>query len=267
MPPAGTWKTPMKRPVTGTLLCLAALIALPRTAAAVPLLQLDIAGGHYDAATQTIMSNGPVFSLTAVLTPQQGATQAQIDALLADTYYVSGALTPQYGPAGGSLGSFSFGGTTDDVTQDMFYGTPPMDTLGLARDPGDLQPHGIYPTYFDEFGFQFSPTNRAVEYNTADNPGGLTPSAIGTSYYASFAVDTRLLDPNYFIHFDLYDTLVHNCGKGKTSAACVDIDVNHFAPFSHDAQSSPPVPEPATMLLIGSGIGAGILRRLRRKAA
>ncbi len=257
----------MKRTVTGSLLCLAALVALPRTVAAVPLLQLDIAGGYYDPTTQTIMSNGPVFTLAAVLTPQQGATQTQIDALLSDTYYVSAALTPQYGPETGTLGSFSFAGATNNATQDMYYGTPPIDTLGLNKDPGDLQPHGIYPTYFNEFAFQFSPLNKTVEYNTADNPGGLTPDPTGTSYYASFAVDTRLLDPNYFIHFDLYDTLVHNCSKNNTSPACVDIDVNHFAPFSHDAQSSPPVPEPASMLLIGGGIGAGILRRLRRKAA
>jgi hypothetical protein len=257
----------MKRALTGTLVGLAALAMLPGTVAAAPLLQLDIAGGHYDAATQTIVADGPVFTLSAILTPKQNASQADINALLGDTYYVSAAVSPQYGPAGGTLGSFTFNGVSTDVTQDMTYGTPPLDTLGLDSDPGDLAPHGVYPTYFQEFAFQFSPMNKALEYNTADNPGGLTPSASGTSYYASFAIDSSLLDPNYVIHFDLYDTLVHNCGNGRqTLPGCVDIDVDHFAPFSHDAQSSPPVPEPASMLLIGSGIGAGLLRRFRRKA-
>jgi hypothetical protein len=256
----------MKRALTGTLVGLA-MTLMPGIAAAAPLLQLDIAGGHYDATTQTIVADGPVFTLSAILTPTQNASQTEINALLGDTYYISAAVSPQYGPAGGSLGSFTFDGATTGVTQDMVYGTPPIDTLGLDSDPGDLPSHSVYPTYYQEFGFQFSPLNKAVEYNTADNPGGLTPSATGTSYYASFAIDTSLLDPNYVIHFDLYDTLVHNCGNGhQTLPGCQDIDVNHFAPFSHDAQSSPPVPEPASMILLGTGIGAGMLRRLRRKA-
>lgn len=255
----------MKRILEGTLVGLAALVALSGTAAAAPLLQLDIAGGHYDATTQTIVADGPVFTLSAILTPQQNASQETINALLADTYYISAGVSPQYGPAGGDLGSFTFDGQSVDVTGDMVYGTPPIDTLGIDADPGDLAPHGVYPTYYQEFGFQFSPLNRAIEYNVQDNPGGLTPDPAGTSYYASFSVDTSLLDPNYVIHFDLYDTLVHNCGNGRnTLPGCLDIDVDHFAPFSHDAQSSPPVPEPATMILLGSGIGAGVLRRLRR---
>lgn len=256
----------MRRTLTGTLFGLALIATLPGTAAAVPLLQLDIAGGYYDTSTQTIIATDPVFTLTAVLTPKENATATEISNLLNDTYYISAALTPQYGPADG--GTFSFNGQTVDVIGDMNYGTPPIDTPGLIQttDPGDLAPHGIFPTYFSEFAFQFSPVNRALEYNTADNPGGLTASATGTSYYANFSVDTRLLDPSYAIHFDLYDTFLRNCSRNQTASGCTDVDVDHFAPFSHDAQS-PPVPEPASMLLIGSGIGAGVLRRLRRKTA
>jgi hypothetical protein len=256
----------MRRTLNAALLGLASMAVLPGTAAAVPLLQLDIAGGYYDTSTQTIIASGPVFTLTAVLTPSQNATATDIANLLNDTFYISAAVTPQYGPTDG--GSFVFNGQTVDVIGDMVYGTPPMDTPGLIQttDPGDLAPHAIYPTYFSEFGFQFSPVNRALEYNTADNPGGLTPSATGTSYYANFSVDTRLLDPSYAIHFDLYDTFLRNCSRNLTASGCTDVDIDHFAPFSHDAQS-PPVPEPASMLLLGSGIGAGVLRRLRRKTA
>lgn len=76
-------------------------------------------------------------------------------------------------------------------------------------------------------------------------------------HYYDFSFDvTALALAGYQLHFDLYKT---GTGNGGTS----DLDIVDFAPFSHDAQSGPPVPEPATMLLVGSGlIGiAGIKRR------
>ena len=91
-------------------------------------------------------------------------------------------------------------------------------------------------------------------------------------YYQAFTIDTSGLDPNYFVHFDLYntfDTTVTNkvcSGKGR-SRSCVDIvvgsnvNINSFAPFSHDAESGK-VPEPGTLLLFGSGIlGLGFFGR------
>ena len=63
-------------------------------------------------------------------------------------------------------------------------------------------------------------------------------------YYAALTIDTSLLDTDYVIHFDLYNTKLKRGG---------DIDVTQFAPFSHDAQSAA-VPEPSTVLLLGSGL-------------
>jgi len=55
---------------------------------------------------------------------------------------------------------------------------------------------------------------------------------------------------------------LYNTELGKESS---DIDVNQFAPFSHDAQSSK-VPEPTTMLLLGLGLVglAGVGRRIKK---
>ncbi len=55
------------------------------------------------------------------------------------------------------------------------------------------------------------------------------------------------------LHFDLYNTLA------STNRAV-------FAPFSHDAQWPEPVPEPMSIVILGS-LGAGMFaaRRMRRR--
>ena len=150
------------------ILALGALASAARSEA-VPVLQLDIVGGYYDSATQTIMSNGPDFTLVALLTPKKPGD-------LLGSYFVSVALTPQTPQPGGDFGSFSWNGTPYAATAGMYYGTPPIEDSGLAHDGGDLGQHSIYPTYFREFEFSFeSPETQAAQtYNTADDPGGPT---------------------------------------------------------------------------------------------
>jgi hypothetical protein len=222
------------------------------TAEAYPILQLDIIGGHYDAATETIVSGGPDFVLVALL------SHADAD-LLADTYYISAAVSPNPGPAGGDLGNFSWNGTNYDVTDDMTYGTPPLEASGATHDGGDLPGHGIFPTFFREFSFQFSTANRTEEYNTEDNPSGLTPTSATTNvaYYALFNITTGLTGDNV-LHFDLYNSAVRRNG---------DEDVDRHAPFSHDAESSnQKVAEPGSMLLMSMGLlfAARSMRRLKK---
>ena len=255
------------------LLVLVAFVALTTRAEAIPLLQLDIIGGTYNDTTDTTVATTGTFTLRALLTPGASATPGEISALLADTYYISAALTPPTS-VGGSLGSFNFAGTPVNVTADMTYGTPPLDATPLTSED-DLPGHGQFPTYFSQFSFSFLAANTVTAYNV--EPGSDPDENGRTAYFADFLVTASLTGSNA-IHFDLYDSILARCGSGPPANRPVctpeDIDLGNNAPFSHDAQSGPntfpddpptSVPEPASFMLISLGaVGAAAALRRRR---
>ena len=253
-----------------------ALTTVCSAANAVPSLQLGILGGTYDPVTQTIISSGPTFTLYAF-----AATSGNISAadILGDTYYIAAALVPQTAPPGGNFGSFTFDGTSTAVTADMTYGVPPLETvMGLTGfDNGDLSQHGIYETYYREFSFQFAAADLAsfcVGGNNTQTCPALNNLIFGSGlYYAAFTVDVSGLTPGTAIHFDLYNSSIITC-RNNPNCVAGDIDVDDFAPFSHDAQSSssritssatPAGASSSSLVALGLGLlGFGFMRRRRQ---
>lgn len=197
------------------LITTAILVLAMKAGWAVPMLQLDIDNGVYvGGSEESTITYSDTFKLQALLTGQN----AQHPADLSKNYYISIALTPKTTPPGGSYGTISFAGLTLDVTGDMVYGTPPVDSAYP-----DIGGHGIYDTYYYEYAFKFSALNTVPTYNVES---GL--SEPGTSYIKEFDVDVSGLAAGYNIHFDLYTYYLDQQGRkiiGKTD----------FAPFSHDA--------------------------------
>lgn len=245
-------KTGALRIALAALMGVAGLASLPQDANAIPSLQLGIDGGYYDSATETVFSSGPSFALYAFLIPDA-------DNLLGDTYYLSMAVTPSVSSAT-NLGSFTYNSNTVNVTADMNYGTPPVDTFFP-----DIGRHDIYPTYYKEVGFTFSSGSQSAEFNTQDHPSWGPQSGSGM-YYKLFDIDASSLVSGYQIHFDLYNTNLKEKCTGGPRGGCTSVaDKTQFAPFSHDAQSAMAIPEPETyaMLLAGLGLMGFIARRRR----
>ena len=109
------------------------------------------------------------------------------------------------------------------------YGAPPL------TDSNALAPHGVYKTYFEIYQFSFDGSKGTI-HDT--RPG---ESGSGSGYTKIFDITINsLADGVDGIHFDLF-------------TMSSDGQVIAFAPFSHDAETAP-VPEPATMILLGTGL-------------
>ncbi len=205
-------------------------LSVSTSALAIPALQLDIDGGSYDSLTQTTLTGEKKFRLHAY------GMANEID--LKGNYYLSAEMQPNTDRPG-DYGSFAYslaGGvlTTVDVTQDMSYGTPPLDQLYK-----DLGSHDVFDTYFAEIAFKFDPLVFVSAYDVPTDAA----KAGSSMYDVAIDFDITGLVGGYGLHFDLYQT-----GFNRAN----DPFIVQFAPFSHDAgtREVPPIPPvPPTVLI------------------
>lgn len=246
------------------LVLLAFSLVFPSALFAVPRLQLDVLGGTYvGGGDETVYATNDPFVLVALLDPTTNVPVGENF----DKFYISAAIVPKVGETSGGaptadFGSFSINGTTYSYTgaaSNMQYGGPPVDNSNLFPT---LPTHGIYATWFAEVQFYFGANDRAVVYNSMDDPGGLQTAANGGLLYHSFLVDTSGLNAGFAVHFDLYDEIIQQ-KKNSTNYSL------HFAPFSHDAQGETHAHEvPETVYNLGLlSAAVALLGALRRRCS
>ena len=210
-------------------LLFTALMALASTAVAVPALQVYSDGASYDIADESWAISGPSFTLQALATNQSNTTgftnvtQAYLSlATMGDV--AADAAISIFHTESGTTATYSFA--------DLIFGTPPDAS-------GDLASHGIYDTYFAEFGFLLGDSCLACVSDMVDG------SAAKNGWVNNFEISFSGFD---MLHIDLY-TLNSSGG------------ISLFAPFSHDAYATS-VPEPTPLILLGIGLLAfGIIKR------
>lgn len=221
----------MKNMRTIIAACFITLLLSAGIASAYPTLQLYIdpsqPGVSWDSSTEIWVASSNTFTLSALSEGTLSGVRLSI------------ALTDGVSPSSGTVSINGSGISSSNYV----YGIPPISALNPDGEGGDLTPHDIFPTYFAEYIFDFTPANAADIFDT--QPGAAAGTKSG--YWKDFYIDISGFN---FVHFDLY-TLKNDV-------------IDKFAPFSHDAEYNPPIPEPGTMVLLGISLlaAAGYMRRM-----
>ena len=229
------------------LLAVIAVMIWAVPALAIDELQLYIEGGSYDTSTQTWITNSGSFKLWVIGDVSKKGT-------IFDVHVAAAYLT-------GEVGTITLTPTTTSLLADpstpgapVLNGAVGADGTRPMMDDGSLLPsHGIYGA-----GRSFKQYDIG-DFSALDSPigdfNGVLPFPASFPDAGQINVYDVSVTGYSMVHFDAF-----NHYMARTRAMSV------FAPFSHDAEGTPGVPEPASLLLLGFGIGGSALLGLRRRA-
>jgi len=191
----------------------------------------------YDAGTQTWVTTSTEFQLLATANADGSEDYAwDAEGASTQTAYLVVSATPK------TMDDETFNITlsNDSASLRMVsygYGTPPL------SDSNALAPHGIFDTYFEVYEFTFDGTAGMIS-NTQPGETGM-----GEGYEETFDVVINSVIDGGGVHFDLFtmegDGLLVLGGEKE---------MNAFAAFSHDAEYTSAIPEPAAALVFGVGL-------------
>ena len=215
-------------------------------AMAIPELQLYIEGATYDNSTQTWVTNASDFKLWVIGDVSKKGT-------IFDVHIAAAYLTSEQG-----IGSVSLTRTTTNLLLDPSLPQIPVlnnsvgadGTIPVMDDGRQLPQHGTYGA-----GVSWKQWDIG-DLNLTDSPVGDFSNSFPGSFPDQGQVNVYDVHIDGFsaVHFDAFNHIQ----AGRTAMSIK-------APFSHDAEGTPSVPEPASLLLLGFGLGGSALVGLRRR--
>src|SRR5262245_23362288 len=233
-----------KRTGRNAILALIGVMVLAVLAMAIPALQLYIEGATYDNSTQTWVTNSSNFKLWVVGDVASKGT-------ITDVHIAAAFLTSEKG-----IGTISLTRSTASLLLDPSLPSVPIlakqedGTVPIMDDGKQLPQHGTYGA-----GVSWKQWNIG-NLTLTDSPVGDLSNSFPAGFPSSGQINAYDVTVSGFssVHFDAFNHI--QAGRKAMSIK---------APFSHDAEGVPSVPEPASLLLLGFGIGGSALVGLRRR--